>query len=361
MSFKGLLEKVGLISDAQNTGTKAGQILDAQVSQNLVALLGTMRAGKTTHVAGLVATAQYKASESLRTNNRFRCLINEGSTNILHDVAELRAGHFPDATTAGKRVTVKPGLTLEWEEPTLFGQRFLTTKKQALMPILDLAGEDLVQLIAQVKQVRTFEQASEVVAADQLTSIEDQCSALLITVNAMRAEGLPCYEPEPTAIKGMSSHSDANLARMILAILQRKHSNPYVPKLKQFFIVVTAADVLFPYAKTIQEITGRPFDPLNPQISSESLDSFLKAFFPSTHSTIASLNVPVKYFPSFFEIEKKPDGTPVYWEGTKSPKIKTKKIFDSPDWEHNVNRPTYSEYWFDKEIEALKEFANMVK
>jgi hypothetical protein len=345
--------------EGTDKNTNAGAILDAQVGQNMIALLGTMRAGKTTHVAGLVAAAQYKASESLYNDRRFRVLLEEGGTNILHDIGELRAGHFPPATTAGKRSTVRPGFTLEWEEPTLFGSKILTIKKQVKSSILDLAGEDLVQLITQVKNARTLEQAAEIHAADQLTNIVNQCTALLVTVNATRAEGLPIYEPEPTNITGMSTHSDANLARMILAIIQYKHNNPYTPKLKRVAIIVTACDALFPIAKTIEQMTGRPFDPLNPQISNTSLDTFVKAFFPSTHATLASLNINLQYFPSFFEIEKV-NNKPVYWEGTTSPKIKTGNIFDTPDWEHNVNRPKFSEFWFNKEIDWLREFAMMV-
>lgn len=352
------LDTIGLVKTSSNADANSGAILDSNVTSDLIAFLGTMRAGKTTHASGLLACAQYKASGSVKTNKKFRVFLDEGGTNILHEIGELRAGHFPDATTAGKRLSVRPGFTLEWENPTFFGNH-LTNKRQVKSSILDLAGEDLVQLIKQVKDVRSFEDAAEIAISDQLTSTVNQCTALFVTIKATRAEGLPpdVFEPEPANIAGMSTHSDANLARMISAIVQFKHNNPYSPRLKRFYIIVTACDMLFPISKTIAQITGRPFDPLNPAVSNESLDTFVQAFFPSTHATICSLNIKTKYFPSYFEIEKDARGQPIYWEGTKSPKIKRGNIFDSPDWENNVNRPKCTEYWFNEEINALEELS----
>ena len=353
-----ILDTIGIQETNRNADDKSGAILDSAVSQDLIAFLGTMRAGKTTHSSGLLACAQYKASGSAKSSKKFKVFLDEGGTNILHEIGELRAGHFPDATTAGKKLSVRPGFTLEWETPTLFGSHF-TTRRQVKSSILDLAGEDLVQLIKQVKDVRSFEDATKIAISDQLTSTVNQCTALFVTIKATRAEGLPAdiFEAEPTSIAGMSSHSDANLARMISAIVQFKHNNPYSPRLKRFYIIVTACDEIFPIAKTIAQITGRPFDPLNPDISNDSLDTFVKAFFPSTHATICSLGIKTRYFPSYFEIEKDAHGKPIFWDGTKSPKIKRGNIFDSPDWENNVNRPKCTEYWFNQELNALEELS----
>jgi hypothetical protein len=160
----------------------------------------------------------------------------------------------------------------------------------------------------------------------------------------------------------MSKHPDVNDQRMISPIIEFKHNNKnFTPPLERVGIVICACDILFPIAQTIAQFTGRPFDPLNPDICQESLDTFMKAFFPGTHSLISSLNVKVQYFPSFFELQKDAKGNVIYWdEQNTQPKIKRGNIFDSPDWEHNVNRPKFSEYWFNREIEWLKEFAIMV-
>jgi hypothetical protein len=346
----------------EQKSSSAPSILDAKVTKKTVVALGTMRAGKTTHFAGLGKTAQYKASESVKAKERFRAIIKEGHTNILDDIAELGSGHFPEATPVRSGTTVKPGFTFEWEEPTFFGSKWFTVKRQADMPVIDFAGEQLVQLIHQVRQAKTLEQASAVQGTDQLTSVVNNCSALLPIINAERAEGLPIFKPEPfEKVKGLSKHPDVNVHRMLSPIIEYKHNNKgYSPPLERIGVVVTACDLLFPIAKTISEFTGRPFDPLNPEISNDSLDMFMKAFFPQTHSLICSLNIDVQYFPSFFELEKV-KGEVQYWDAEKmQPKIKRGNIFDSPDWEHNVNRPKFSEYWFNREIEWLKEFATMV-
>jgi hypothetical protein len=355
--FRSVLDTLGVTLDNTNANDKSGQILDSEVNSDLIAFLATQRAGKTTHASGLLACIQYKASGSAKTDRKFRYSLDEGGARILHQIGELRAGHFPPATTAGKRVTVKPGFTLEWENPTLFGNR-VTTRRQVKSKLLDLAGEDLVKLINAVSNARNFEQAAQIRIDDELIKTVNQATALFVIIKATRAEGLPISEPEPTDIEGMSSHSDANLAGMVSAILTFKHNNVYSPRLKRFYIVVTACDELFPIAKTIEQITGRPFNPLDPKISSDSLESFVRAFFPSTHSTICSMQIKTRYFPSFFELERDSKGNPVPWtEGGKDWKIKRGNIFDTPDWENNVNRPKFSEFWFNQEIDALEELA----
>lgn len=334
-----------------NTNT----LLNSKVTKKTVVTLGTMRAGKTTHLGGLGATAQYKASDSAKTENKFRFIPIEGHTNLLDDIAELRCGHFPPATAITHLTTVKPAFRFEWEEPTFLSSRF-NAVRQLDMPVIDFAGEQLVQLMHKVQAAKTFEQASAIQGTDQLTVTVNQASALLLILNAERAEGLPIFKPDPyQQIKGLSKHPDVNTQRLLLPIIEYKNNNRgYVPPLERIGIVITACDLLFPIAKTISTFTSRPFDPLNPELSQSSLDSFLKAFFPGTHSLISSLKINVRYFPSYFET----DG---YWDDEKKePRIKRGNIFDSPDWEHNVNRPKFTEYWFNREIEWLKEIATRV-
>jgi len=342
-------------------------LLDAKVTSKTAVVVGTMRAGKTTHVAALGKTAQYKASDTQHSESPFRVIIDEGATNILDDIAELSCGHFPEATPIRDNPIVNQGFKFEWEEPTFFGNRF-NVKHQAVMPVLDYAGEQLVGLIKKVKQAKTLEQMMAIEGGtDQLTSIINNASALIIVINAERAEGLPIFQPEPwQKIPGMSKHPDVNIHRIIFPILQYKHeTRQFSPALERIFIVITACDLLFPIAKSISARTNQPFDPIpvdgNFQVSNASLDSFMKAFFPQTHSLIASLNVNVQYFPSYFELEGADRGDIQYWDAEKTqPKIKRGNIFDTPDWVHNVNRPKYTEYWYNLEIEALREFATRV-
>ncbi len=348
-------------------------LLDAKVTSKTAVVVGTMRAGKTTHIAALGKTAQYKASDTAKSERRFRVIIDEGATNILDDIAELSSGHFPEATPIRENATINQGFKFEWEEPTFFGSKYFTVKRQAIMPVLDYAGEQMVGLIKKVQQAKTIEQFMAIKGGtDQLTSTINNASALLIIINAVRAEGLPIFVPEPyEKIKGMSKHPDVNTHRIISPILMYKHATrAYSPQLERIFIVITACDELFPIAKAITARTNRPFDPVpedgNPETSNASLDSFMKAFFPQTHSLICSLNIRVQYFPSYFELERDVHGNIVYWNpgepdlDKREPKIKRGNIFDTPDWEHNVNRAKYTEYWYNREIEAIKDFATMV-
>jgi hypothetical protein len=339
-------------------------LLDMKVSKKTGVVIGTMRAGKTTHLAGLAKTCQLKASEPSTDGNRFRFIINEGSGNIYDDIAELSAGHFPPATEI-KSNNIKPGFLFEWEEPPRALTGWKTVRRQLYMPVLDYAGEELVALIPKVKKAKSLEQAMELENTDQLTNIVTNASALIIIINATRAEKLTMiFEPEPK-LPGMSIHPDVNMVRLAGPILQFKNDNPRAPRLEKIFIVVTACDRLFPIAKKIAEFTNTMFDPLpasgDPAISQASLDSFMRAFFPQTHSLLRSLNVQIQYFPSYFELEKDVQGNTIYWdEAKKQPKIKCGNIFDTSDWISNVSKPKYTEYWFNREIEALKMFATKV-
>lgn len=337
-------------------------VLDRQVSKKSIVAVGTMRAGKTTFFAGLGATAQYKASDSAHTENRFRFIPNEQKTNLLEDIAELRSGRFPEATKVLASTTIKPSFAFEWEDPTFFGSRFNIIRR-ADLPIIDFAGEELMGLSAAVKNAKTIEEMSSIKGTDQLTVTVNQASALLLIINAERAEGLPIFKPEPwQQIKGMSKHPDVNMQRVTSPIIEWKHDNKkFTPPLERVGVVITACDRLFPIAELISGRTGRPFKPLDPQLSNQALDSFMKAFFPGTHSLIASLNLDVQYFPSYFELEGADRNNIQYWDEAKTqPKIKRGNIFDSPDWEHNVNRPVYTEYWFNRVIEWIKGIATRV-
>lgn len=341
-----------------------GSLLDANVKSKTAVVVGTMRAGKTTHIAALGKVAQYKASDSANSESKFRVIIDEGATNILDDIAELSSGHFPEATPIREKSIVNQGFKFEWEDPTFLSSRF-NAKYQAVMPVLDYAGEQLVGLIKQVQKAKTIEQMMAINGGtDQLTTTINNASALIIVINAERAEGLPIFVPEPwQKIAGMSKHPDVNIHRIVFPILKYKHdTRQYSPPLEKIFIVITACDRLFPIAKLIAARTNRPFDPVpadgDPRKSNASLNMFMKAFFPQTHSLIASLNVNVQYFPSYFELEGADKGNIQYWDDEKTqPKIKRGNMFDTPDWEHNHNRPKFTEYWYNLEIDSLKEFA----
>jgi len=361
MAWNTLKDIIGYENPTPQTQNKMGDLLDIEADKNLLTMIGTMGAGKSAHLAGLLIAADRKVSKSKDTEYPFRYFVDEGSSNIENDKSALRAGHFPPKTGLMKASTVEPAATFEWAHVKMLAGRSVTlSKTQAKMSIADMAGEDLVNLIEKVNRTRTLQQAQQV---NMNKSINLVCnsSALMLIIKATRAQGLDIeLEPEPTGIDGLSIYSDANLARIVKGIVKFKRQNPNSPKLRNLAIVVTAWDGLAPVAKQISQITGQPFDPLDTKISAECLDRFVYAFYPSTHATIHSLGLSnIRYFPSFFEVERNSKGEPINWEGTQSPKIKRPEIFNrSRSWEDNVNTVLSSEYWFFKELDWLQELAN---
>ena len=358
-----LKDLIGWESPQKNN--QVGTLLDAQPDKNQITMIGTIGAGKSSHFAGLIKAADRKVSTSRDTEYPFRYIIDEGSSNIIHDVSALRAGHFPPKTSASKRSYMEPGATFEWMHiKRVAGQTITLSKKQAKMPILDLAGEDLVKLIEKVKEARDLDSLSTVDAenAERITNKVNQSSGLMLIIKATRAQGLGFeLEKETCDITGMSIYSDANLARMVNGIIRYKHKHPESPPLKGVAIIITAWDGLAPVAKKISQITGVPFDPLDEKISSESLDRFVYACFPSTHAAITSLGISnIRYFPSYFLVERDNKGEPLNWDGTDKAKIKRVDLFDSErPWQDNANTIFDSEKWFFREIDWLQEYATL--
>lgn len=360
MSFwKTVANTIGYQSN--NTDQKVGALLDAQAERNRISIIGTGGAGKTTYATLLVKAAERKASKSKNTDYPFKVIVEEGNSNLYGDLAAIRAGHFPPKTGAFKTMNIEPGLTLEWQQLTLGGKMPLWTKR-VNVPICDLAGEDIVQLIDKVKEVRTLQQAAAS-NVEKLMKFVNQSSGYIITIKATRGQGLGLEtENEATSVKGMSEYSDANLARIVSSIIKYKHANPHSsPPIRGIAIVVTAWDALDPVAKQISAITGQRFDPTDVNISQESLEKFVYACFPSTHAAITSLGLRnTRYFPSYILTEKDSNGKEICWEGTNSPKIKRKEIFEpGTNWEDNVNTIYDSEFWSYQALDWLQEFATL--
>lgn len=362
MAWQSFKDIIGYESPGKSSNQQIGDLLDVQPDQNRITMIGTMGAGKSAHLAGLLIAADRKVSKSRGTDYPFRYYLREGSGNIEHDKSALRAGHFPPKTGALKASTIEQRITFEWAHvANIAGKEIPLAKRQSDMPICDLAGEDLCLLIEKVNQTRTLQQAAQL-ANQRIVSMITQSSGLMLIVKATRAQGLDIQlEKEPTGIDGLSIYSDANMKRMIDGVVRFKKQNRSSPPLRGIAIVVTAWDGLAPVADQISTITGQQFNPLDTKISQESLDKFMYAFYPSTHAAIASLHLNnMRYFPSFFEVERNDKGEAICWEGTESQKIRKPAIFDpTRSWEDNVNTVLYSEFWFFKELEWLQEFATL--
>jgi hypothetical protein len=361
----GFLDALG-IKTSTPTAKNTTPILDKNSTRNTIALIGTMRVGKSTHVGGLLIAASTYVKLTKDNVFRFKCIPNDAGTNLLECAADLRSGKFPQATTSGQKIRELPSLTLEWSyEPT--GKALIGWRKQAVMPILDLAGEDLVRLIDQVNDAEDPDQITDMKAIQELTTIVKTSSALLVVSKITRNKAIAGnhYEPEPTSITGMSQYSDINLVHMILEIVKYKHRNPLAPALRRVGVVVTALDKVPDIAKKLDIMGDEPFDPTDPLLSEDSLEKLFSAAYPETYGVLVSLGIQVNYFPSVFITEKDKLGNELYWdpETKKSPKIKLRAIHDPehPEnaWHNNMNKPQYSEAFYLKELEWLKEFAEL--
>lgn len=347
------------IESAPKPTANLGDLMDTEASSGIT-MVGTMGAGKSAHLAGLLIAADRKVSKSENTDNPFRYYLREGSGNTEHDKSALRDGHFPPKTGALKSSTIQQRITFEWVHKTNFaGKEFVLSRKQSDMPICDLAGEDLCLLIEKVNSMRTLEQAAQL-NANRIINMIVQSSGLMIIIKATRAQGLGIeLEKEPVGIDGLSIYGDANMKRMINGVVRFKKQNRDSPPLRGIAVVVTAWDGLAPVAEKISMITGKKFDPTDTKISQESLNKFVYMCYPSTHAALVSLGLNnVRYFPSFFEVERDADNKPICWEGTNSPKICKPDIFEpGKAFEDNVNSIKSSEYWFFQELEWLQQFA----
>ena len=321
--------------------------------KNRISGIGTTKAGKSAHFAGLVKAAEKQVAKTKGSDYPFFCQILENTSNILEDVARLRDGHFPDKTDAYQQFAAEAGLLLEWEHRVkvpLLGSRKLWTKRLQV-PICDLAGEDLAQIIRQVRAAGIIgnETRSRV---RQLISYVRQSDGYIIIIKATRARGLGKVMEEEVG-KGLSKYADANLVRMIYDILTYKALHPERP-VKGVAVVITAWDRLAPVAKQIG------FDPLSPTVGQRDIEHFVEAAFPSTYAAITSMRVPnIRYFPSFFETEKNEKGEELCWQDEPdSPRIKKVNIHDPQyEWYDNVGAIKDSEKFFFDELNWLREFA----
>jgi hypothetical protein len=331
-----------------------GSLLDADTGQNRITMIGTQGSGKSVLLSHLLIAGD-RLVEKTPADKIFRLLVNEGSSNLEHDKCAMRAGNFPPKTAKLKATSIEPGLTFEWANvSTVLGQRIETGKKVVKMPIADLAGEDLCQLIEKVNAVRTLQDAEQL-NAQRVTNIVTQSSAFLFIVKASRLQGLDDVpiEEEPTDVNGMSIYSDANFKRMLDGIVRYKRQNRNSPPIRSIGFVITAWDTLEPVAKQIQAITGEPFDPTDAKISQESLGRLVTACLRSTSAAIKSLEIPnVKYFPSWVETKK--DVT------TGKEHIVRNQMFEpGRRWDENVNSIKYSEAWDWRIIDWIKETATV--
>jgi len=349
--FQEIAEMVGVGSQQQIV--KYATPIHLFPTKNRLALIGTVGAGKSTVVGGLVMTAETLVAETTRTSQPFFCRVIEGSSEIHQDVSDLREGHFPKKTVPYGDFASEAGLLLEWERNVNLGFAKPTiTRKLLQVPICDIAGEDLQQTIRQVRMQGPLGDYSKQKVRNLIAYVRES-DGYIITIKATRAKGFR-EQLEPEKDKYLSPDPDVNLVRLLEDLMNYKMVNRNRP-IKGVAVVITAWDRM----KDLADEVG--FDILDPNVGQRDLEKFVAGCFPSTYAAIQSLRVPnVKYFPSFFEAETDEQGKVKHWPAEPdSPIIKRRR----PDyevggeWWKNLRKVSYSEKAYVDLISWLKAFA----
>jgi hypothetical protein len=353
----GIFKDIATMFGIEDEMAKGSTAIPATIfpAKSRIALVGTVGAGKSSVVGGVGITSETLVRETEFTDNPFFCRVIEGSSEIHQDKSDLRAGHFPKKTAAYVGFASEAGLLLEWEKK-YFGQT--VWHKYLQVPICDLAGEDIEQLIRQVANKRDIGEYSRQKVRNLIAYMQES-DGFVICLKGTRAKGFK-RQLEPEKDPNVSADPDVNMVRLLDALMQYKMTNSSSRPIRGVAVILTASDIL---QRELGDEIG--FNLLDPKILTDDskqndLKDFIAACFPATYGAIVSLRVPnVKFFPSFFEVEVDTKGNIQYWEEEPdSPKIKLREIKKfSDDWRHNLRKISYSEQAYIELINWLRNFA----
>lgn len=319
-----------------------------------VATLGTVGAGKSAVVAGIVMAAETMVAD----DPTFFCRVIESTSNIHQDVSNLRDGHFPRKTVAFGAYASEAGLLLE-QEKRVAGIKYGVKRVQN--PICDIAGEDLAQTIRQVRMAGPLGNIAKQAVRNLIAYVRES-DAFIVIIKATRAKGLfPRGEQleteEPGKLEGertLSSDPDVNLVRLLEDLINYKQTHRSRP-IRGIAVVITAWDRL--KQSGVADKIG--FDILNPHVGQSDLQHFVQACFPAVYAAIRSLRIPnVQYFPSFFEVETDEQGNEKRWPDG-SPIIRSRQeSAGNPDqWWRDLRQISHSQDTFMRIVKWLLEFA----
>lgn len=247
----------------------------------------------------------------------------EKTSNILEDVSNLRRGRFPKKTSPLELYPPEAGLLLNW--PRAFG---LGDKKMQV-PIADIAGEDLQQMITKYHQYNPLDRGSYAANVNLINYVKDADGYICI-IPASRALmfhddiQLEAEKTDP----GLAVDPDVNLARILGKVIDYKEQTRG-KKIKGIAVVITKWDLIAPYAARwdmdLYEPTGR------------GLRNFMDICFPATSMELKACGLDkVQFFPSHFQVLRNEDESVVKWpDGSDRIEVLDKRM------------PKYSEqsYW----------------
>ncbi len=335
---------------------------------NRAALIAPPAAGKTVTVAGLFMRAQAKVRQTVHTNTPFFARILEKGSDIHQDISNLMDGHFPAKTQQYLGFRSSPGLLLERKKVVdvpFMGKKALWHRMLQL-PICDLPGETLAQVIWQVRAQTSYQQVATKNMIENAIAEMRESNAYIFILKASTAKGLGEQieqEKDPT----VSRDPDVNQVRMLedLANYKARHGD----QIKAAYVVITAVDKIQRRAQRLG------FDLLSPHTGQKDIENFVASCYQQFYAALHSSGIPIiKYYPMFFQTIKDDEGKEIIFDdpitrkngdgslGMKTvqrPHIMTKDLMDPSArtiWE-NVRKISYSEEQFDKLLDDLMKLA----
>ena len=352
-------------------------------------LIAPPQAGKTAIVTGMFKRANAKVYENLHTDCKWRCKILEKGSNIHDDVSRLSDGLFPGKTQIFLGFRSSPGLLLEQQKQWAMKVPFTAKifgRQDDLRPardvwhkakqttFLDLPGETLSKLMWQYRQ-KVGEDKGKMRETIGGAIVEARtCSEVMLILNCGKAHGLGLpidTETDPN----VCSDPDVSLTRMFVDIASDKAKKG--ERIKAAYVILAATDKIAKKAERYR------FDLLDRHLvkRQRTLEAFTAKCFEQFFGALHSWGIPeskIRYYPTFFETEKTPDGSEIMYDdpmeytaadGTKimtaarRPHIIVKDLDDdnARDVWQNVRGISYSEETFDTLMTDLMETAPSIR
>lgn len=296
------------------------------------ALVGTAGAGKTT-VADLILLTMHTMSSHEDT---FTCRVLEGTSDIEEGTSLLRQGHFPAKTRPYQQSVIEAGFLMEWAG--VWGN------KRIHLPIVDVAGEDIVAMIRH----RAPYAPSPEEFNQSLKLVEDvrNSDGFIVVIPASRALAFHHDIQLERETGDLPNDPDVNVKRILAAVVEYREQTRAKP-IKAVGVIITKWDTIQPYAQKWG------MDILDP--TGMGLQNFMQICFPSTSSYLKASHIPnIKFFPSFVQTEfDGQTGKEKKWEDNSA----IVKVKPPNEWLTYGRVPEYSAAYYREFITWMKTYA----
>lgn len=262
------------------------------------AMMGPVAAGKSTVAAAIVVTLQNLSA----LDPNFYARVLPTSSHILSEANNLRLGKFPDKTNPDQAEAPEAGI--------IICQKGNFGNKGTQMPICDMAGEVTDYIEAKSSGLMPKDKIQEIAQSINMKmyNTAKNCQGIIITV---RASDSLLYSDGP-----QEKDNDVYTHNALTAMFEYRRKNhlpePYV------IVVITQWDKVATQSKLIGMNVYDETGEMN------GLARFMDNGFPATSMLLKPLRDKghVKYFRSWFTIEKDADNKEILWPGTNKPRIK---------------------------------------